>query len=195
MNIKAQGLFNAAIWIEQTHGQNALRDVLRACKPETRDRYTSATAINWHPVEEFVDLLSVVEKQLGKGDGRLAIEIGAAGARVNNKGMLIRLAMYVSKPEMMVKRVSSFWRQFNDAGDMNVYDVSERGIKFEVVGIDPTYELFCLTIVGWSQELVKGAGGRLASAKHVSCKGRGNDRCVWDVRWAPVAGSDGKIGL
>jgi hypothetical protein len=195
VNVKAQGLFNAATWIEQSYGQAALREVLRACKPETRDRYTSATAINWHPVEELVDLLGVVEKQLGTGDGRAAIEIGAAGARVNNKGMLIRMAMYVSKPELLIKRVSSFWRQFNDAGDMHVFDISDRGVKFEVLGVDPTYDLFCCTIVGWAKELVIGAGGRSVSAKHSLCKGRGDPRCLWEVRWAPVVGSDSKISV
>ena len=93
MNIKAQGLFNAAKWIEKELGQAALRDVLRACSPAVRDRYTTAIVINWHPLEEFVEFLEVAERLLGRGDGKLAEQVGAAGARENLRGAMVRAAV------------------------------------------------------------------------------------------------------
>jgi hypothetical protein len=187
VNVKAQGLFNATIWIEQTFGQIALRDVLRACRPETRETYTSSTAINWHPVEEFVDALGVADRILGVGDGTLAIDIGAAGARINARNAALRVALYVAKPEMLIRRVGSFWRQFNDEGLVTVFDVTRRGAHFEATGIAVTHEIFCNTLTGWSRELASGAGARSVTARHIECKGRGDKRCIWETRWLPVS--------
>ena len=186
MNVKAQGLFHAATWIEKTFGQAALRDVIRGCRPETRDRYIASTAINWHPLEELVDFLEVADRTLGSGDGSLAIDIGAAGARMNTRNALLRITLYVAKPEMLIRRIGSFWRQFNDEGRVVVLEVGERGARFEATGILVTHEIFCNTLTGWSREVASAAGARSVTARHVECKARGDERCIWETRWLPV---------
>ena len=42
MQVKAQGLLNAAKWIEEEYGRDALRDVLHSCSQEVRERYMTA---------------------------------------------------------------------------------------------------------------------------------------------------------
>ena len=115
-----------------------------------RDRFTSATAIHWHPVEELVELLSVTERLLGRGDGKLAEKIGAAGARANMKGMLARMAIYLARPEFVAKRIAAAWRQFNDEGEMQVLSVDPSHLMLEVRGVASPDALFCATLTGWS---------------------------------------------
>lgn len=184
MQVKAQGLLNASKYIEETYGQGALRDVIRGCSEPLRERYMSAIAIEWHPVEELVELLEVADRALGRGDGRVAEDIGAWGARANLKGTVTRIAFYVSKPDFLLQRISGLWRQFNDEGSMVLLGVTDHSASLEVRGVARSHWLFCCTITGWAREIVTAFGGGQPVAKHAECRARGDARCVWDVKWA-----------
>jgi hypothetical protein len=182
VQIKAQGLFNAAKWVETEYGQPALRDVLRECSPAVRERYTSAIVINWHPVEEFVEFLEVTEKLLGRGDGRTAEMVGAAGARENLRGAIARAALFLANPEFMMKRVSSLWSQFNDEGSMEMTKFLPNEMTIEVKGVAKPHWLHCCTITGWAAEVAAHFGWRSPAAKHPRCRAKGDTRCIWEIR-------------
>jgi hypothetical protein len=184
VNIKAQGLLNAAKWIEEEFGQGALRDVIRGCSVEVRDRYTSAIAINWHPMEEFVEFLEVADRTLGRNDGRIAEEIGAAGARKNMKGAMLRLVFYLSKPEFLMKRITQLWRQFNDEGSMDLLHLDDYSSSIEVRGVTNPQFLFCCTLTGWSREVAIALGGSNPVVRHTECRARGGSKCIWQLRWS-----------
>jgi hypothetical protein len=195
VNIKAQGMLNAAKWIEESYGQAAFRDIIRACSAEVRERYTSAIAINWHPVEEFVELVETADRMLGRGDGKIAEEIGAAGARANMRGVFVRVAVYVATPELLMKRAAGLWRQFNDEGQMHILSLDETTVKLEVTGVEKPSWIFDCTITGWVREVSMGMGMRAAKAKHTSCRAKGDARCLWEARGIRIdppgsAGSD-----
>ena len=182
MNVKAQGLLNAVKWVEDEYGTSALREIIRACSPAVRERYVSAIAINWHPLEELDEFLGVADKVLGQGDGRIAEQIGAAGARANMKGVVIRFAFYVSRPEFLMKRVAGLWKQFNDQGMMRLLDVSASSLRIEVVDVPVPSWLFCCTITGWSREVALAVAMAHPTARHIECRARGGARCIWEVR-------------
>ncbi len=190
MNVKAQGLLNAAQWIEQTYGQPALRDVVRSCGPAVRDRYTSAIAIEWHPISELIEFLGAAETVLGKGDGKLAEEIGAAGARTNMRGSFARMLFYIAKPEFLMKRIATLWSQFNDAGSMQLLHIDDFSSTIEVKGVPEPSWLFCCTLTGWGREVVRAMGGSDPRSKHVECRARGAQRCVWKQTWTGVSANE-----
>ena len=183
VNVKAQGLLNAAKWLEDEYGRDALGAIVRACSPPVRERYTSAIAINWHPVAELVEFMGEADRQLGRGTGKLAEQIGAAGARANMRGTMLRLVFYVSKPEFLMKRVASFWRQFNDEGTMELVAIDRHSMQLEVIGVREPHALFCASITGWCREVVRASGAASPVSKHTSCIARGQGRCLWDVRY------------
>jgi predicted hydrocarbon binding protein len=189
MNVKAQGLLNAAKYIEERYGREALGEVVRACSDATRDTFTSSIAINWHPVEELCEFVEVAEAKLGEGRGKLAQEVGAAGARANMKGLLLRLAFYWGKPEFLMKRAAALWRQFNDEGSMELTQFSERLVSFEVKGVVTPRATFCQIITGWCQETAVALGVKSVVAHHTECRARGGKRCLFEVRGYVAPGS------
>lgn len=182
MNVKAQGLLNAAKWIEDEYGRDALGRVLRACSPAVRERYVSAIAINWHPLEELVEFLAVAERMLGRDDGRLAERVGAAGARANMKGTLVRVAVYLARPEYLMQRIAGLWNQFNDQGEMLLVSMDEKHARIEVRGVPNPHALFCATLTGWCLETAARLGIANTLVRHVQCRARGEARCLWEVR-------------
>ena len=189
MNVKAQGLLNAAKYIEERYGQDALGTVIRACSPATRETYTSSIAINWHPVEELCELVDVAEAQLDSVRRTLAQEIGAAGARANMKGMLLRLAFYWGKPEFLMKRAAGLWRQFNDEGMMDLLHMDDRLVRLEVRDVVHPRATFCRLLNGWCIETATALGIVNVHATHTECRALGGARCVWEVRGSIKPGS------
>ena len=195
MQIKAQGLLNAAKWIEEEYGRDALREVLHACSAGVRERYTSIIAIDWHPAEEFIEFVQQAEKILGAGhaQGRIAEAIGAAGARANMKGTLVRIAMWISRPEALMQRAAGLWRQFNDDGHMELKHLGEKLARFELARIKGLDPIFCAVVTGWCREVAIAVGAVAPQAKHVACVWRGEAVCAWEVRFARVEPKSPKV--
>jgi hypothetical protein len=182
MLVKAQGLINAARYIEEQYGQNTLGEIVRACSPGVRETYTTSIAINWHPVEELTELVEVAAKTLRRQPLAVAHEIGAAGARANMKGTVLRIAFYWGKPEFLMKRAAGLWRQFNDEGSMAVLHMDERTVRVEVAGLSMPNAIFCAIINGWCHETAIALGIPEATSHHVECRARGDERCIYEVR-------------
>jgi hypothetical protein len=182
MNVKAQGLLNAATYIEEAFGRSALAEVLQACSPAVRETYMTAIALNWHPVEELTEFVEVAEAKLGKGRGQLAQEIGAAGARANMKGVLLRFAFYWTKPEYLMRRILGMWRQFNDDGRMMILSIDQAHARLELADIQRPNATFCRIMTGWCTEVAKGLGAKYVSGTHDECRALGASRCIWEVR-------------
>ena len=186
VQIKAQGLLNAAKWIEAEYGRDTLGVVVRACSPGVRDRYISGIAINWHPVEEFIEFVETADRMIGRGKGQLAEEIGAAGARANMKGPLVRGAFYLAQPEFFLRRVASLWQQFNDEGQMLVNTLEEHASSVELTGLKTPNATFCAVLTGWTRQVATSLGARKPAVRHAQCRARGDTRCLWDIRWSAI---------
>ena len=182
MQVKAQGLLNAAKYIEEQYGQETLGEIMRACSPAVRDTYTSSIAINWHPVEELTELIEVAAVKLGRKPTAFAQDVGAAGARANMKGTLLRIAFYWGKPDFLMKRAAGLWRQFNDEGSMVLLHMDDRLVRMEVADITTPNEIFCGIINGWCHETAHALGIGNASSHHVECRARGDAHCIFEVR-------------
>ena len=154
MQMRAQGLLNAAKYIEERFGRDRLGELLRSASPAVRATYTSCIGINWHPVEELCEFSERADGRLATGDGMLIQEIGAAGARASLKRVGLRVAVYRTRPEILMTRVAAMWSQFNDEGSMPVLEVvppgaSEFGTtKIEVRGVVAPPTTFCRTLTG-----------------------------------------------
>jgi hypothetical protein len=188
LQIKAQGLLNAAKWVEEEYGRDTLAEVLRACGAPVRERYTSVIAIDWHPAEEFIEFVQHAERILGAGHthGRIAEAIGAAGAKANMKGTLVRIAAWISRHEALMKRAAGLWRQFNDEGQMELKELGDNVARFElgkIKGLDPA---FCAVVTGWCREVALAVGAVAPQAKHVECVWRTGGTCAWEVRFARI---------
>jgi hypothetical protein len=185
MNVKVQGLVNGAAWIEATYGREALGRVLQACSPALRDRYVSAIAINWHPLQEFLEFVGVADRLLGKGNGDLAQELGAAGARANMKSVMLRFVFYISKPDFLMRRIAGMWSQFNDQGTMELIHVEPYRLVIRVSGINEFPPLFIRVLTGWANVVVSAIASDTAVARVVDCVEKGEGaRCDWELRWS-----------
>ena len=136
MQVKAQGLLHAAMHIEETYGRDVLVSVLRATSPPVRETYTSAIAINWHTILEQCEFVDVAEAQLGNRERQARQgNRGTAGARASLKGVILQVALYLTKPAFLMSRFAGMWRQFNDEGSLDLLNMTTARATIELRGI------------------------------------------------------------
>jgi len=186
VKIKAQGVLNAASWIREQRGPAVLAKVLSHCGAGTRATVDAGIAINWHPVEEFVELLEASEVEIGTGDGQVAREIGAAGARANLGRPLLRAAFFLARPATLMNRIAAAWSKYNDDGTMLVHEFDKTHMVIELAGIPNPSWLFCCSITGWMEEI--GRAFKLGDpfVRHTECRGRDGSHCMWRVKFEEV---------
>jgi hypothetical protein len=187
VNVRAQGLLNAAAWIEQRYGREMLAEVLASVRPATRERYVTAIAIEWHPLAEFIDFMEVAERVTRAKDGALAREMGANGARQNLKGVVKRSLFYLASPDYLLRRIAGLWQQFNDRGAMHLRHLDDRYGILEVEGVPEPHRLFCATLTGWTEVVAEAVGFIKPQVQHRECRASGDERCLWHVTWAHKA--------
>jgi len=185
MKQKAQALINSARWVEETHGKAALDDVVRRCSPPVRQRLAENMAIDWHPFDELMEFFDVCEQRLGTGDGRVAEEMGAFGARANLRGVFLKIAQYLAKPEFLMRRVAGLWRQFNDEGELRVLHFEDRNVQLEMVGLPTPHRWLCASLNGWMVEVSRAVGLVSPTVRHSQCRAQGDARCIWEIRAVP----------
>ena len=186
VKVKAQGLLHGAAWVRETHGESTLRNVLSSCSAAVRERCTIAEPTDWIPDNELAEFLGVADRALGRGDGRIAEELGAASARANLRNFTLRLAFFLANPEFLMRRVAGVWRQYNDAGAMHVREFTAGRMNAELVGIPEPDWFICCSVTGWLREAGVTTGMKQLTAEHVECRSRGRERCLWLLRWNAV---------
>jgi hypothetical protein len=185
VNVKAQALLNGVKCVREKFGEQALDEVFAACSPSVRERSAAAIAINWHPQHELCEFLTVADELLGRGDGKLSEEIGAAGARVNLRHIALRLAFFLARPEFLMRRVAGVWRQYNDEGEMVVREFDAGHMSAELVGLSDPNWVLCCSITGWLHEAGLATGMKRLVTTHVECRDRSKGmRCIWQLRWS-----------
>jgi len=183
LKVRVQSLLNAAKWIHAQHGDEALALVLRRCSVPVRERYANSLAIEWHPQEELIEFITVAETTLGKSDGQLCVQFGAAGARANLGGIVQRTVFYFANREYMFRRIASLWRQFNDEGELKALEYNEAAATLELTGIPQPNAYFCALLTGWSYEVALALGANRPQTRHVSCLAARGTRCLWEIAW------------
>jgi hypothetical protein len=103
------------------------------------------------------------------------------------KGTLIRLAVWITRYEQMLKRVASLWSNYNDEGAMNLLEVTETVARVEVVGLKRPHPLFCSLLTGWCREVALAIRASTPVARHPECRARGDARCIWEIRYSALA--------
>jgi hypothetical protein len=110
--------------------------------------------------------------------------MGEAGARASLRGPVLRIVFYLGRPEFLVRKVTSVWRQYNDEGEMHVRSFEANRATFELTGLGETHAIFCALLTGWYRELARAIGIVAPSVRHTQCIARGDGRCLWEIRWA-----------
>lgn len=127
-------------------------------------------------------MLRAAERELGTGDGMLAVDVGVTTAD-RELSTTHRLFMRTSTPTMALERIPQLFRTYHSGGRVEVERAPTGGHRIEVHDLDPDTLPHALAWSGPCRRLLELAGGRDVRSSVVACRERGDDRTVTVVRW------------
>ncbi len=164
-------------------GPRALDRVFERTGPSVSERLSAVKMpMAWVGLGDYAALLRAAERELGTGDGMLAVDIGVTTAD-RELSTTHRLFMRTSTPTMALERIPQLFRTYHSGGRVEVERAPTGGHRIEVHELDPDTLPHALAWSGFCRRLLELAGGRDVRSSVVACRERGDDRTVTVVRW------------
>ncbi len=183
-NIKGTSFFGRLQYVRRYHGEGAVERVLAAMADQAMASQLRRGALRsaWYPFAAYVDLNECVDRVCGRGDGSLPRAMAAQVAE-DDLASIYRAFLRVASPSFVLRHVGQIWKQYHDSGRVVVLRDEPAHVDLEVVGFDTPHHVHCDAVGGWMERCVQMTGVKGAKVTHPSCRARGADRCLYEVRW------------
>jgi hypothetical protein len=182
-NVKGSALASRLLWVRLGHGEAGLERLEAAASPDLSPVLVNGVAMaRWYPFPLFIELNETIDRVFGRGDLSLVWELGRFGAEANLK-TVYRLFYKVGTVRWILGRAARLWGAHYDTGEMRLIDDRPGTGTLEIVGWDQPHRIHCMSVAGWAERSVEISGGRDAKVTELSCRARGDERCLLQATW------------
>lgn len=165
--------------IRNLFGDDGYARVMRALKPELRERIDSVVPVEGVPVEIFAALHEAVRTTVGNNTWDAAHAIGVEAARLEFSGVY-RVVIRAIQYDDVWDRIQRTWDHIVGRGAFRWIERSEGHARAEINGV-PGFNLGCWwSAAGRAEKLLLMSGAKSAN---VSIVEHGLGRCVFDAVW------------
>lgn len=184
-NVKGSALASRVLWVRLNHGTDGLDRLTHQCSPALRATIDAGVKLaRWYPFEQFVELITVIDRLFGTGDGALVRQLGYHGADAN-LSTIYRLFYRVGSVMWLLGRAARLWNAHYDSGRL---EVRARGAgsgeaDLDIVDFATPDCVHCESVSGWCQRSIEMSGGIDTSVERVQCRQRGDARCRLRATW------------
>ncbi|MBP6628428.1 MAG: hypothetical protein KBG28_10935 [Kofleriaceae bacterium] len=182
-NVKGSALASRILWVSLGHGQDGLRRLAAAASPALRalvERKVEPAA--WYPFDLFIELMALIDREFGRGDGRMARVLGYEGAGANLP-TIYRLFYRIGAPLWILGRAAKLWSAHYDSGRLVVRAPAPRQAELDIVGFEQPTCSHCEAVAGWTHRALELSGGKDAAVDVVSCRCKGGAVCRLRATW------------
>jgi hypothetical protein len=137
---------------------------------------------SWYPYPVFSTLLRQVDRQFGKGDLKLCIDLGDFAARQDIAG-IFKMMLSVLDPDTLLRRSTVFWAKYSDTGKIGPLPAAPHRYAIRLDGFRDMDEAHCYLMIGWMTRLGLYSKATTVDMKHTFCVNRGADFCQWEGTW------------
>lgn len=180
--IKGLSFINRQAFLEERFGEAGFQKVLQTLTPETAKLLRTASAVDWIPLKQLLEIdLAIVGVHFG-GDlaaGRIIGEYNLNRAVSKVYKTLMRLM----NTGAVLQRASDVWMKIIRGGRMTVTPRGLRQCAVEVHDLDPVHPIYCEVIAGGVLGVLHAAGEKTAGCTHTQCVLKGAATCSFDVNW------------
>lgn len=182
-NVKGTAINGRLQYVLRHHGPQALSDVLGSLGGKTagHDLRHGALKSNWYPMSLFIALTQAIDRICGKGDGALYRQVAGQTAE-DDLSTVYKVFFKFAKPSFIISKAASLWRQYYDTGQLHV--TSQPGFcELELIDFGEPSFVHCESVIGWAMRSIELTGAKNVKGEHVSCRDKGEKRCVLRVTW------------
>jgi acetyl esterase/lipase len=178
-------------WVRRRHGAESVGRVLDGLSARDRRVLEGVERDGWYPLSTFLHLEALLVRMYGHGEPALAEALGADSARTRLEWLRAEAAL-ISVHALLTRTAEDF-PIFFDFGDARYARRAFTAGAFELSGFPHASPLFCRSYRGYLTETIRLHGAVDPLVDEEACQARGDERCVFVVRWL-APGSDSSSG-
>ena len=181
--VKGTAWLTLKSFLSERSGADAMARVLARLGPSDAEALRrNSLPGSWGDYGADTRVLLAADDVLGRGDRTLIRDSAVHHARKDMRG-IYRMFIRVATPGFVIGRAAKLWRLIIDSGELRVVRQTPKGVDLELTnieGVPPHHELDQLPFM---EEIARMTGAKNVQATHPKCLARGDDRCVYIVRW------------
>ncbi|UCD85906.1 MAG: hypothetical protein JSU92_06860 [Deltaproteobacteria bacterium] len=193
-NIIGRGLSGVLKYTKTKAGEDGLKEILHKLSEE--DRAIFSDKINpagWYPFKTYVNLLIIVDKELGNGDLSLCKDMGQWSAEKDLEAVYKIFTDDTFKDLNILKTAPHvMWQGYYDQGNMVFPELPKtdyiESIKARIVDFPDAAKPSCRLLEGWIEKAVNIiSGNRIRGiVTEVKCRIDGHEYCeyLWETKYA-----------
>ncbi len=174
--------------VKDTHGLDFLGSLVHGSGEPTKRAFARPIrATDWHPYEAYAGFLRALERGMGKGDGKLAHQLGEiAGKR--DLGTVFRVYVALASAERLIRACSKVWPSYyRNAGTMEAISWEPSDPRLRISGFADMEPFHCRLMEGWMIATMNTIGFRVSDdARESRCASHGAPyhefSCSWTKR-------------
>ena len=184
--LKALSVIQCRDYIRDRHGDAGMEQVGAAMPADARNAVYADTLLptDWIEVEHALDHSRAFDATFGRGDGQLAHEMIREVTTRHMTGLYKTLIVGFSVNEML-ERSSRLWNRYYDRGESQIEVLGETRVIKRVLGCPDLPQQHEWLTTPYYEALLRFAGAKDISVKHVKCVANGATCCETELRWRP----------
>ena len=182
-NVKGSALSSRVLWVQLNHGAAGVDRLVAQSSPELRATLLAGVQkARWYPFEQFIELITTIDRLFGKGDGGLVLELARHGADANLT-TIYRLFFKVGTTHWILGRAVRLWSAHYDSGYLEVMTRGPKTAVLRVRAFATPHPVHCLSVMGWAQRSIELSGGKNVQSVETRCRTRGDEFCQFESTW------------
>ena len=182
-NVKGSALSSRVLWVQLNHGEAGMQRLLQQASPELRATIEGPVhKAKWYPFDQFIELITTIDRLFGKGDLSLVRELARHGADANLT-TIYRLFYKVGTTQWILGRAVRLWGAHYDSGYLEVLTRGPRTAVLKMRNFDTPHPVHCMSVLAWAQRSIELSGGKNVKSAETKCRTRGDDWCQLESTW------------
>lgn len=156
-----------------------------ALSEKVRVEYFNESLIpaDWMELDTVVTLTVTYDKLFGTGDGRAAATMVRALAHQHVNGIYRPLFVTAPEPIQVLEKAGRLWSRYYDQGESMIDVRAENHAVKRIVGCPDLPLHHEWLVLPYYEELLRSAGARDVTSRHLRCVAQGAEYCESDIRW------------
>lgn len=182
-NVKGSSLSSRVLWVQLNHGEAGTQRLLAQCSPALRDAIAGGIhKARWYPFDQFIELITTIDRLFGKGDLALVEELARHGADANLT-TIYRLFYKVGTTHWILGRAVRLWSAHYDSGYLEVMTRGPKTAVLRIRGFETPHAVHCRSVMGWAGRSIELSGGKHVRSTEVACRLQGSEFCQIESTW------------
>jgi hypothetical protein len=183
--IKALSVLQCRTYILDQIGESGVEHLKAALSPKVRSEYYNDNLIpaDWMELDTVVELTVTYDQLFGAGDGRVASTMVRALAHDHVRGIYRPLFMTAPTPMQVLEKAGRLWSRYYDQGESMIDVKAENHAAKRILGCTDLPLHHEWLVLPYYEELLRSAGARDVSSRHLRCVALGAEYCESEIRW------------